>query len=86
MSHANAIRYLAHEAALCRDRDAAEALCLLLPALMRLYDLPPMEDAEAAAFKYKATLNLQRLPSQFLARHMHPNSSHEEANNASRND
>jgi hypothetical protein len=42
-----AIRFLAHEAAVCRDRDCAEAICLLLPSLCQLLYLKPMDDYEA---------------------------------------
>lgn len=46
-----AIRYLAHQARRCRDRDTAEALCLLLPAMMQLLCLEPMDDFEAIEFQ-----------------------------------
>ena len=52
MTAVGAIRFLAHEAKECRDKDSAEALCLLLPALLRALDLPPMEEREARAFRY----------------------------------
>ena len=45
-----AIRYLAHEAKHCRDKDAHEALCLLLPAMMQLLGLKPMDCFEALDF------------------------------------
>lgn len=45
-----ALRFLSHEAALCRDRDTAEALCLLLPALLSELDLKPMNQFEALDF------------------------------------
>lgn len=63
MNPADTIRFLHHQASECRDRDEAEALCLLLPALLRVHDLPPMGDAEAAAFKFvlKETLDLATL-------------------------
>ncbi len=51
MTPPDALRYLDHEARLCRDHDAHEALCLLMPALMRLLELPPMDDYEALAFR-----------------------------------
>jgi hypothetical protein len=51
MTPADALRYLDHEARLCRDHDAHEALCLLMPALMRLLELPAMDDYEALAFR-----------------------------------
>ena len=45
-----ALRYLAHEAKACRDRDAHEAFCLLMPAIMKLTALKPMDNVEAAAY------------------------------------
>ena len=51
MTPDDAIRLLAHEAKLCRDRDAHEALCLLLPALTKILYLEPMDDFEAYAAK-----------------------------------
>jgi hypothetical protein len=47
----DALRFAAFEAARCRDIDTHEALCLLFPALMRVLDLPPMDDLEARAFR-----------------------------------
>ena len=51
MTPADALRYLDHEARLCRDHDAHEALCLLLPALLKVMKLSPMDDYEALAFR-----------------------------------
>jgi hypothetical protein len=51
MTSDNALRFLHHEARMCRDRDAHEALCLLLPALLKVMELPPMDDYEALAFR-----------------------------------
>jgi hypothetical protein len=45
-----AVRFLAHEARRCRDRDSHEALCLLLPAMLQLLALEPMNDFEALDF------------------------------------
>lgn len=45
------LRWLAHEARDCRDRDQSEAICLLLPPLMRFLALPDMDDLEARAFR-----------------------------------
>src|SRR5712671_4271902 len=45
-----ALRFLAHEALRCRDRDTAEALCLLLPALLSELELKPMDQWEALEF------------------------------------
>ncbi len=58
MTSERAIRFLAHEASACRDRDAHEALCLLLPALMRVLDLEPMEDSEARAVAFELKQDL----------------------------
>jgi hypothetical protein len=51
MTAQDAVRFLHHEASYCRTRDEHEALCLLLPALLRALDLPPMEGFEARAFR-----------------------------------
>lgn len=67
MTPANAIRWLHHQARTCRDRDSSEAFCLLLPALLRLLDLNPMEDIEAAAFRHEFKLRLHDLPFQDAA-------------------
>ena len=45
-----ALRYLAHQAKRCRDSDSAEALCLLLPSMLQLLCLDPMNDFEALDF------------------------------------
>lgn len=49
MNADDAIRFLAHEAKQCRDRDAHEMHVLLYPAMMKILDLAPMDDIEAAA-------------------------------------
>ena len=51
MTPADALRYLDHEARVCRDHDAHEALCLLLPALLKVMDLSSMDDYDALAFR-----------------------------------
>ncbi len=51
MTPAEALRFLDHEARNCRDRDAHEALCLLLPALLKVMDLSRMDDVEALDFR-----------------------------------
>lgn len=56
MSIESALRFLEHEARLCReliptDRDAHEMFCLLLPAILGAFDLQPMDGREAAAFR-----------------------------------
>jgi hypothetical protein len=45
-----AIRFLEHEGRKCRDKDAHEALCLLLPSMLRLLCLEPMDDFAALDF------------------------------------
>jgi hypothetical protein len=62
MTAQDSIRFLNHQAAECRGRDAGEALCLLLPAIMRILDLDPMDDVEAAAFYYGFKRDLAALP------------------------
>lgn len=49
MNADDAIRFLAHEAKQCRDRDAHEMHVLLYPAMLRVLDLQPMTAREAAA-------------------------------------
>lgn len=56
---AETLRYLDHQANLCRGRDACEAFCLLLPPLRKQLGLPPMDDFEAEAFKYRLTQALR---------------------------
>jgi hypothetical protein len=51
MTPPEALRFLHHEALTCRDHDAHEALCLLLPALLKVMELSPMDDFEALAFR-----------------------------------
>ena len=51
MTPKEAVRFLAHEARRCHDRDTHEALCLLLPALTKIMDLEPMNDFEAVDFQ-----------------------------------
>lgn len=51
MTAEEAIRWLAFEAAWCRNRDQAEAFCLLLPALLRALNLPPMREEDARLFR-----------------------------------
>jgi len=58
MNAEEAIRFLAHEAAWCRERDEHESFCLLLPALTRALELLSMEGGEAAAFRAKLKASL----------------------------
>jgi hypothetical protein len=64
-----AIRYLHHEARRCRDRDTAESLCLLLPAILQRLGLKPMDDVEAFCFllEMRAELREQQNAQQVLA-------------------
>jgi hypothetical protein len=48
-----ALRFLDHEAKRCRDRDSHEALCLLLPALLKVFKLQPCDDFQALEFEGK---------------------------------
>ena len=48
-----ALRFVEHQARQCRDHDSHEALCLLPVALIRQLSLPPMDDFEAEAFKFR---------------------------------
>lgn len=60
MTAENALRFLDFEARECRDRDAHEALCLLLPALMRALELRRMDGYEAEVFRLKLKRTLER--------------------------
>ena len=51
MTAEDALRWMAHEAAEARGRDACEAVCLTHVWLLRVLNLPPMDDCEARAFK-----------------------------------
>lgn len=59
MNAQDAVRWLEFEAKRCRDRDSAEALCLLLPALRTALDIPPMEECEARAFRERVKESLR---------------------------
>lgn len=61
MNTIDSIRFLAHEAQLCRDRDRHEALCLLLPGIMRVESLEPMTEREAIQFRREFRAELARL-------------------------
>jgi hypothetical protein len=60
MTAEQAIRFLDHQARRCRDRDSAEALCLLLPALLKVLNLQPMDACEAIAFRLELRGTLRR--------------------------
>ena len=53
MTAESALRFLDFQASCCRTRDEHEALCLLLPALLRVLDLKRMDYFEAEAFKFE---------------------------------
>jgi len=61
LSAENALRFAANQARRCRDRDSAESLCLLFPALLKILNLEPMNDFEALDFRaeLRATLRTQ---------------------------
>ena len=61
MTAIDAMRFLAHEAEFCRSRDEHEALCLLLPGLMRVWSLEPMTYCEADFFRREFRAELARL-------------------------
>jgi hypothetical protein len=58
MSSDDALRFLAYEASFCRDRDSAEALCLVLPPLLRYLELQPMDGYTAEEFKRELKIRL----------------------------
>lgn len=61
MTANDAIRFLAHEAQRCRDRDSHEALCLWLPALCKVLGVRPCDDFEALAIQERAHRELRAL-------------------------
>jgi hypothetical protein len=50
MNAEDALRYLGSESAKCRDKQSHEALCLLLPALLKINGLKPMDIFEANSY------------------------------------
>ena len=62
MTPAEALRFLDHEARSCRDHDAHEALCLLLPALLKVMELSAMDDYDALAFRLDLHKALHQAP------------------------
>ena len=68
MTLQNALRFLDHEARRCRDRDAHEALCLLLPAILKTLRLEPMDDFQALDFqlKFRAALKETVEPGNYV--------------------
>jgi hypothetical protein len=51
MNVTDALRFIEHEASYCRSRDSHEALCLLLPAVLKALELEPMNGYEAEQFR-----------------------------------
>lgn len=51
MNIEDALRFLDYQAQVCRDRNSHEALCLLLPSLLSVFNLQPMIGREAEAFR-----------------------------------
>lgn len=66
MNASDAIRFLAHEAQRCRDRDAHEALCLWLPAMCRVFGLKPADDFDALAIQEQLHRELRDLNESYL--------------------
>ena len=62
MTAEQALRFAAYEAAECRNRDACEALCLLLPPLLSALSLEPMNGYEADSFRIEVRCALERPP------------------------
>ncbi len=62
MNAEEAIRFVAHQASLCREHETHEALCLLLPGLLRVLELEPMTGFEAEVFRRKFKGHLDALP------------------------
>lgn len=58
MNAEEAIRFLEHEASYCREREMHEALCLLLPAMLRALGLPRMNGYEAKDFRRELKIAL----------------------------
>jgi hypothetical protein len=55
---ADALRFVHFQSLECRTRDAHEALCLLLPAILKALDLDPMDGFEASAFRHQLKAKL----------------------------
>lgn len=53
MTATDALRWLHYESLECRSRDSHEALCLLLPALLKALDLEAMDGFEAIDFRFQ---------------------------------
>ena len=62
MTTEDGIRFLAHEASFCRSHDEHEALCLLLPALLKALRLRPMDGYQAKVFRQRLKEALNATP------------------------
>jgi len=62
MTAENALRFAANQARRCRDRDSAESLCLLFPALLKVLKLEPMDDLQALDFRLELRAALKEKP------------------------
>ena len=62
MTAEQALRFVAYEAAECRDNDDCEALCLLLPPLLSTLALVPMNGFEAEDFRREFKNRLAAAP------------------------
>lgn len=60
MNATEALRFIEHEASYCRSHDSHEALCLLIPAVLKALELQPMNGYEAETFKAELRENLTR--------------------------
>lgn len=58
MTAEQALRFIDYQARQCRDKDSHEALCLLLPALLRALQLQPMTGVEALDVLYQLKKSL----------------------------
>ena len=61
MTSDDALRYAAHEAAWCRSKEEAEALCLLFPPMLAALKLEPMNGYEAEQFRAEFRAWLQEV-------------------------
>jgi hypothetical protein len=60
----DALRYLHFRSLECRDRDAHEALCLLIPSILKALGLDAMDGYEADAFRHQLKTELHKISEQ----------------------
>jgi len=58
MTAEDGLRFIAYEADWCRTKDEAEAICLLLPPLLVVLGLEPMNGYEAEVFRAEVKAKL----------------------------